>query len=82
MIQDDSLFNPLVGLTPAKIDRLAKIKFAYFSLHLPGPNHIAQIKITENYKNTLMAAITKMQINEISIMNDAFISNERATNCR
>jgi len=76
-----TLYSTLVGLTPDKIDRLAKIKFDHFCLHLPEPNQIAQIKITENYKNTLVAAITKMQINEISIMNDAFVSNERAANC-
>jgi len=76
-----TLYSTLVGLKAAKIDRLAKIKFAHFSLHLPEPNHIAQIKITENYKNTLMAAITKMQIHGVSIMNDTFISNERAANC-
>jgi hypothetical protein len=76
-----SLYSTLVGLTPARVERLARIKFEHFCLHLPEPNHTAKIKITENYKNTLAAAITTMQINEVSIMNDAFISNERAANC-
>jgi MoaA/NifB/PqqE/SkfB family radical SAM enzyme len=68
----------LVGLTPSDIDRLAEGDPYYnVVLHLPDNLNNAQIPLTQNYKDTLIKALTRLTIHTTAIMNCKFIDNGR-----
>ncbi len=76
------LYSTLVGLKSQEVERLKNCNFDQIVLHLPDNLWNAKIPITEVYKNTLVTALKQLRINDFSLMNERFISNERAGTCR
>lgn len=74
------IFTTLLGCKPEYIERIAGLNVKRFVLHLPDPNNIAHLPITETYKDTLISCITKLQINSFVAMNNQFRSHGRAGN--
>lgn len=77
-----SLFSTLVGLKREQVPKLKEIAPEIFVLHEPDNRGIAKIKITQAYMETFFEVITNgPRITNRSIMDNSFVSNERAGNC-
>ena len=48
-----SVFTTLVGIDPQDIEKLEKVNFAYFSVHLPSENNFENIDLNDRYLKTL-----------------------------
>jgi hypothetical protein len=72
------LFSTLVGMKISDVERLAKCNLKDFVIHLPDNKGHSKIPITQEYKDVLAACLTKLRVDSVCIMNDNFISNERA----
>ena len=75
------LFSTFVGAKPDDIKRLRDVNLDWFCLHLPDDQGIAQIPLTDTYKETLAQAFRTLRIDDYSRMTSTFISNQRAGNC-
>lgn len=75
-----SLFSTLVGLKSKDVDRLSRCN-PEVTLHLPDKLGNAKIPLTQAYKDTLTAAMKQLHISTFYVMNEQFISNERAGSC-
>jgi len=75
------IFSTLVGLKSENVKRLQICNPEEFVLHLPDNKDNAKIPITETYKDTLVTALKLLRVSYFSVMNDLFISNERAGLC-
>ena len=72
----------LTGLNPDGIAKIAGCDLVAFTLHLPDNKNNTKILFnTQNYKDTLVACLTKIRVTSFVTMNDDFVSNERAGNC-
>jgi hypothetical protein len=71
------LFSTLVGLRSEDVERLKKCNPTLI-LHLPDNLGNAKIPVTETYMKTLAKVLQTMRIDAFSVMNETFISNERA----
>ena len=69
------IFSTLVGLSPPNADRISKIPFEEFILHLPDANRNAHIPLTRDYFLSLKIILSS--VNNISFMNmrEPFASN-------
>jgi len=74
------LFSTLVGLKPENIERLRQCSPEVI-LHLPDNLGNAKIPVTENYKNTLDLVLKNLNVTGYYVMDEKFISNERAGQC-
>ena len=74
------LFSTLVGLKKENVQRL-KLCNPEVILHLPDNLGNAKIPFTENYKTTLDAVLKNLNVTGYYIMDENFISNERAGQC-
>jgi radical SAM protein with 4Fe4S-binding SPASM domain len=74
------LYTTLVGLKSENVKRL-QICNPEVVLHLPDNKDNAKIPISENYKDTLVTVMKLLRVTNFSMMNDQFISNERAGLC-
>jgi MoaA/NifB/PqqE/SkfB family radical SAM enzyme len=74
------LFSTLVGLKPENVKRLKKCNPEVI-LHLPDKLGNAKIPVTENYKKTLDAVLKNLNVNGYYVMDENFLSNERAGQC-
>jgi len=74
------LFSTLVGLKPENLKRLKGCDPEVI-LHLPDKLGNAKIPVTENYKKTLDAVLKNLNVTGYYIMDEKFISNERAGQC-
>jgi hypothetical protein len=73
------IYTTLVGMTESDVHRLAKLPITRFTLHLPDNKGNTKIPVTtEKYKNILSLVLQNIRIDEIVIMNDNMIDNERA----
>ncbi len=79
---DVSVISTLVGLKPSDVDRLARVDTAGFVLHLPDPFGIANIPMTDEYKEVLSLTLMKIHIFDISIMNKYFPDHYWAGNSK
>jgi len=77
---DVSAVTTLVGLKPSDVDRLARVNTGAFTLHLPDACGIAHIPITDEYKEVLTLALTKIQVSDFSIMSKYFKDHHWAGN--
>lgn len=75
-----ALFSTLVGLKSKDVARLRRCK-PELTLHLPDNLGNAKIPITQTYKNTLKATLKELPVNTFYVMDERFISNERAGLC-
>ena len=75
-----SLFSTLVGLKSKDVERLKRCN-PEVTLHLPDNLGNAKIPLTQAYKDTLTAAMNQLHITTFYVMNERFISNERAGSC-
>jgi hypothetical protein len=75
------LYSTLVGLNTKDVDRLRRCN-PEIVLHLPDNLGNAKIPITEMYKNTLVAVLKQMRVTKFSVMNENFVSNQRAGLCK
>ncbi|MGA2573721.1 MAG: SPASM domain-containing protein [Candidatus Methanomethylicaceae archaeon] len=73
-----SLFTTLVGLNQNDIQRLSKLSFYSINLHLPDSNNVSKIPITQEYKDVLADALTKLEVTTLVTMNKNFPNNQRA----
>lgn len=76
------LYSTLEGLKSNDVKRLQICNPEEFVLHLPDNKGNAKIAITETYKDTLITALQLLNVTNFSVMNDYFISNERAGLCQ
>ena len=74
------IFSTLVGLKSENVDRLKQCNPEVI-LHLPDKLGNTKIPVTENYKNTLDTVLKKLNVTGYYIMDENFISNERAGQC-
>jgi sulfatase maturation enzyme AslB (radical SAM superfamily) len=74
------LFSTLVGLKSKDLPRLQRCK-PKLTLHLPDKLGNAKIPITQEYKETLKATFEQISVDTFYVMNEHFISNERAGSC-
>ncbi|MDR1993702.1 MAG: SPASM domain-containing protein [Nitrososphaerota archaeon] len=74
------LFSTLVGLKSKDVKRLSHCN-PEVTLHLPDNLGNAKIPLTQAYRDTLTAAIKQLRISTFYIMNERFITNERAGSC-
>ena len=75
-----SLFSTLVGLKSKDVKRLRHCN-PEVTLHLPDNLGNAKIPLTQTYKDTLSEAMKQLRITTLYVMNERFISNERAGSC-
>jgi len=75
------LFSTLVGLKSTDVKRLRDCN-PKLILHLPDKLGNAKIPITKAYKDTLTAVLKSLHVNTFYVMDEYFISNERAGLCR
>jgi sulfatase maturation enzyme AslB (radical SAM superfamily) len=75
-----SLFSTLVGLRSIDVERLRRCN-PEVTLHLPDNLGNAKIPLTQTYKDTLTAVMKQLRITTFYVMNERFISNERAGSC-
>jgi MoaA/NifB/PqqE/SkfB family radical SAM enzyme len=75
------LYSTLVGLRTEDTKRLKECN-PHLVLHLPDNLGNAKIPTTEMYTETLIAVLKTMRIDDISVMNENFVSNERAGLCQ
>ncbi len=75
-----SLFTTLVGLKKTDIERLQCCN-PEVTLHLPDNLGNAKIPVTQAYNDTLSATLKQLRVNTFYVMNENFISNERAGLC-
>jgi sulfatase maturation enzyme AslB (radical SAM superfamily) len=73
--------STLVGLKTEDVGRLERCK-PKLTIHLPDNLGNAKIPITETYKNTLVEVLIKMKVSDFAIMNENFVSNQRAGLCK
>ena len=74
------LFSTLFGLKKENMQRLRRCNPEVI-LHLPDKLGNAKIPVTENYKTTLDAVLKNLNVTGYYIMDENFISNERAGQC-
>jgi MoaA/NifB/PqqE/SkfB family radical SAM enzyme len=75
------LFSTLFGLNSADVERLMCCDVELV-LHLPDNLGNTKIPITDMYRKTLVTAIKKLRISTLYVMDDNFLSNERAGLCK
>jgi FkbM family methyltransferase len=77
------LDTTLTGLTSEDIQRLSKIDFLAFSLHLPDNQKNTNIPTQSLiYQKALVTCLEAMRVDSFISMNDNFESNLRAGNCK
>lgn len=74
------LYSTLVGLKTDEVERLKKCN-PTLVLHLPDNLGNAKILVTETYMKTLVKVLQTMRVDGFSVMNENFVSNERAGLC-
>jgi sulfatase maturation enzyme AslB (radical SAM superfamily) len=74
------LFSTLVGLKSSDVKRLEKCN-PEVVLHLPDKLGNAKIPVTEEYKKTLDTVLKTLHVTGYYVMDEQFISNERAGQC-
>jgi len=74
------IFSTLVGLKAENVNRLKQCNPEVI-LHLPDKLGNTKISVTEDYKKTLDAVLKKVNVKGYYIMDENFISNERAGQC-
>jgi sulfatase maturation enzyme AslB (radical SAM superfamily) len=74
------LFSTLVGLKSKDVPRLQRCK-PKLILHLPDKLGNAKIPITKEYRETLKATLEQLPVDTFYVMDEHFISNERAGSC-
>jgi sulfatase maturation enzyme AslB (radical SAM superfamily) len=74
------LFSTLFGLKNEDVERLKRCNVELV-LHLPDALGNAKIPVTEEYKKTLVTALKELRTTTLYVMDEQFISNERAGLC-
>jgi sulfatase maturation enzyme AslB (radical SAM superfamily) len=74
------LYSTLVGLKTAEVERLKNCN-PKLVLHLPDNLGNTKIPITETFMKTLVKVFQTLRVDEFSVMNANFVSNERAGLC-
>jgi radical SAM protein with 4Fe4S-binding SPASM domain len=75
------LFSTLFGLESKNIERLRNCNVELI-LHLPDALGNAKIPVTDEYKKTLLTALKRLHTTSLCVMDEQFISNERAGYCK
>jgi sulfatase maturation enzyme AslB (radical SAM superfamily) len=74
------VYSTLIGLKTKNVEKLTDCN-PEMILHLPDKLGNAKIPVTETYKKTLDTVLKKINVTGYYIMDDNFISNERAGQC-
>jgi hypothetical protein len=74
------LYSTLVGLKSNGVERLRRCNPEVI-LHLPDKLGNAKIPITDEYKITLDSVLKTLHVTSFYVMDEKFISNERAGHC-
>lgn len=75
------LFSTLVGLKSKDIEKLRRCS-PELTLHLPDNLGNAKISLTQEYRDTLRATLKLLPVDTFYVMDERFISNERAGFCK
>jgi MoaA/NifB/PqqE/SkfB family radical SAM enzyme len=81
MDREIGIFTTLCGLKPEDISTLSRCNYILFCIHLPD-GKIANIPITQEYKDMFFRIITSIPNVEFSIMNDNFRTLNRENTVR